>query len=131
MIYVDSSVFISYLFAVDDNHARAQELLGNIPVDEMLASYSVVGEVLTVGSQRYDRAVTLSFIQYMFKEQWRCVREDADTLDRTFQIFQTITQKNISWVDCYSVAVMQSMGVRQIATFDKDFKKLKTVLYDF
>jgi predicted nucleic acid-binding protein len=54
----------------------------------------------------------------------KIVSESKEILEDTKRIFGQMSQKDISWVDCYSVAIMRHFGITEILTFDPHFKKL-------
>ena len=56
-VFTDSSAYLSALILHDPNNKRALEVLASIKTnkEEIITSHAVLGEVLTVASQKYDR----------------------------------------------------------------------------
>ena len=123
MIFIDTSVYIGILNPFDSNHAKAGEFLGLLTQEDLITSYAVLGEVLTVGSMRYNRQAAIDFVKEIFKSTTRIVSENDELRNKAFKIFQVIKDKDISWVDCYSFAIIDHYKIEKVFSFDKDFKK--------
>lgn len=88
-----------------------------------MTSQAVLGELLTVGSMRYDKELTIEFVEAILQSNTRVVLEKYNLIKRAFSIFKSIKSKNISWVDCFSFAIIEKFKIQKILTFDKDFKR--------
>lgn len=125
MIFIDSSFYLSIFRKNDSNHEKAINWWRTIPDDaQKMTSQAILGEVLTVGSQRYDRRLTIAFVEEIHAGNTTIMLETASLVARTWEIFKEITKKDISWVDCYSLAIIQTYKIEMVLTFDKDFQKL-------
>lgn len=125
MIFIDSSYYLSILRKNDSNHEKAIDWWRSIPDDaRKMTSQAILGEVLTVGSQRYDRRLTIAFVEEIQSSNTTIVFETASLVARTWEIFKEITKKDISWVDCYSWAIIQEYKIEAVLTFDRDFQRL-------
>lgn len=121
MIFIDASYYLSLLNSQDSNHKKAAEI-GLRHKDEVyVTSQAVLGEVLTVGSQRIDRKLTIKFIEEILKSQTRVILETKEFIDEAFLIFKEVESKNISWVDCYSLSIMKKLKIKEALSFDKHF----------
>jgi len=125
MIFIDSSAYIGILSPLDSNHKKALELSSQLIVREntVITSYAVLGEVLTVGSMRYNRAASIEFVKSIFESKTKIVSEDDVLIEKAFKIFQKINDKDVGWVDCYSFAIIEYYKIDKVFSFDKDFKK--------
>lgn len=127
MIFVDASYYISLLKPTDSNHERALVLAKQYEKEKLVTSQAVLGEVATVGSQRYNREATIAFIEGMLRAGTTTIMlERQDFVDRAWEIFKEVKKKDVSWVDCYSRAIIESYTIETVLTFDKDFQKLVT-----
>ena len=49
---------------------------------------------------------------------------DREIFDNAWQIFKEQKNTKLSFTDCTILAIMRNEGISNIATFDKDFKKI-------
>jgi len=128
MIFLDSSVIISYKIKDDVNNDKAVKIIKKImEYDRIVVSEYVFAEVVTVLSMQESlkaavdvgerlknaKEVEILKLEKLFEETWEIFREKG---------------KYLSFVDCSSIAIMKNMGIKKIATFDKDFKQIKNIV---
>ena len=123
MIFIDTSAYIGTLNPFDSNHEKAGEISGFLTKEDLITSYAVLGEVLTVGSMRYNRQAATDFVKEILKSKTKIVSENDELRDKAFRIFQEIKDKNIGWVDCCSFAIIEHYKIEKVFSFDRDFKK--------
>jgi predicted nucleic acid-binding protein len=124
MIFVDSSAYIGILNPLDNNHKKAVALSNLLTYEsQTITSYAVLGEVLTVGSMRYNRKASIDFVRNIFKSKTEIVSENDVLTKKAFKIFQEINDKDVGWVDCYSFAIIDHFKIEKVFSFDKDFRK--------
>lgn len=123
MIFIDASAYIGILSPFDSNHEKARKISGFLTEDDLITAHAILGEVLTVGSMRYNRQAAIDFVKEIFKSTTKIVSENDELRDKAFRIFQEIKDKDVSWVDCYSFAVIQHYKIEKVFSFDRDFKK--------
>ena len=102
MIFIDASFYLSLLNPNDSNHQKAIELSEQHKKGDYATSQSVLGEVLTVGSQRFDKSLTVEFVEEIFKSHTKIVLEKRELVKDAFNFFKSVKSKNVSWVDSYS-----------------------------
>lgn len=124
MIFIDASYYLSLLNSQDSNHKKAVETGLRYKNEVYITSQAVLGEVLTVGSQRIDKKLTISFVDEILKSRTRIILETKEYIDEAFLIFKRTESKNISWVDCYSLSIMKKLKIKEVLSFDKHFKQL-------
>lgn len=125
MIYIDASAYLAILLPSDINRKRAIEILEEISEQEkeLITSYAVLGEVLTVASQRYNRQAAIDFVSQIHRSKTKLVLETQQLVDEAMELFKIIKNKNVSWVDCYSFAIIKQYKIKTFFSFDDDFKK--------
>ena len=125
MIFIDASAYIGVLNPSDSNHAKALNLSNLFLTQEThtMTSYAVLGEVLTIGSMRYNRKASIDFVKGIFESKTTIVAENSELRKKAFKIFQDIKDKDVGWVDCYSFAIIDYYKIEKVFSFDKDFKK--------
>lgn len=125
MIFIDSSAYLAILKPQDSNRKKALSLVESVfsSKNELFTSYAILGEVLTVGSARHNRQAAVDFVKDTIESRTKIIFESKELLDRSFQIFQTIKDKDVGWVDCYSFAIIEVYKIKKVFSFDKDFKR--------
>lgn len=124
MIFIDASYYLSLLNSADSNHRKAIEVSLHHKNEVYVTSQAVLGEVLTVGSQRIDKDLTIEFVEEILKSRTRVVLETKEFVDEAFLLFKKTETKNISWVDCYSFSIMKKLKIKEALSFDRHFKQL-------
>lgn len=125
MIFVDASFYLSILQKNDSNHTKAVSWWKSFPDDvQKMTSQAILGEVLTVGSQRHDRRLTIAFVEKILAGNTNIVLETAPLVARSWEIFKKVTKKDVSWVDCYSAAIIEVYKIETVLTFDREFQQL-------
>ncbi len=125
MIFIDASSYLSSLLPKDPNLKKAVEIFTSIieSKEQLITSYAILGEVLTISSQRYDRQTGIKFVKDIFDGSTQVILEDDKLIQKTFKIFQEIKDKDVGWVDCYSFAIIEHYKIEKVFSFDRDFKK--------
>ena len=125
LIFVDSSAFTG-LYNPDDVHAdyalaiSEQLKQGN----HKLTTSSYIGsESLTGISQRAGKRRAVAFGEYIFGGSIPVVHIDKSLEQKSYKKFLTVTNKNISFVDCSCFVICDDLGITNVFTFDKHFAK--------
>lgn len=128
MIFVDASYYISLLKSTDSNHNNALAIAKEHGKAPKLTSQAVLGEVATVGSQRFSKEATIAFIEDILRGSTTTVLfETHELVTRAWEIFKGIPKKDVSWVDCYSLAIIEAYKIKMVLTFDKDLARLASM----
>ena len=90
MIFIDASYYLSLLNSQDSNHKEAVGIGLCHKNGVYITSQAVLGEVLTVGSQRIDKKLTIKFVEEILKSQTRVILETREYIDEAFLIFKKI-----------------------------------------
>ena len=124
-VFIDSSAYLSALMLHDPNNKRALEVLASIKTnkEEIITSHAVLGEVLTVASQKYDRNKGTKFVEDIYESGIDIILESSDLIKKALANFKKIKDKDVSWVDCYSFAIIEAYKIEKVFSFDRDFKK--------
>jgi len=123
----DSNYFIA-LFSPDDLlHERASHLVHLIAERTAIISNLVFAEIITVLSQQRGHDFAVQVGEYLLDSPFiTIIQLDQLHHQMTWKIFRNTHSKNISFVDCSTITVMQTEGLDTLVTFDTtDFKKLQ------
>lgn len=122
--FIDTSAYVSLLISSDSNHKNAIEWSKKLTHYQYITSQAVLGEVLTVGSMRFDKTATIHFVEKILQSSTLIVLEKRTLVAHAWKLFKKTQSKNISWVDCYSHAIIEELQISEVFTFDKGFRKL-------
>jgi predicted nucleic acid-binding protein len=120
-VFVDSGPLIALVDRGDPGHAHARSFFSRTRA-RLLTHVGVLGEAVTFVRYRFGhaparrigdhiragKAVTLLPIE---------LRDDVEG----WRWFLRYRDQRFSLVDCWSFAVMERLGIREVATFDRDF----------
>src|SRR3989344_852398 len=124
-IFIDSSFFVALLSENDSLNKRANELLGDLNARGFLTVTSnfVVSEVITVLSQRVDKQIAINFAQFVYySSNLDIIAVDRITELRALGYLKNIVSKNISFCDCATIAAMDLLRIKHLASFDNHFR---------
>lgn len=124
MIFIDTNFYVSLENKADSNHARAKEILTSlIPANpQFFTTNLILYETATVISLRVGREAVIYF-KDNFDPATRVLWLDKSTETKAWDLFKKVKDKNISFVDCYSFALLRELGIKEVLTFDRDFAK--------
>lgn len=127
MIFVDTSAWCALYVKRDANHAVARSFAAQFSDDVFTIDY-VIDETLTLFCARGEKTRALTFGHLVFEEkQIPFELVSPDDFIRAWSIFHSFRDKNWSFTDCASIAVMERLGIRQAFAFDHHFHQFGTV----
>ena len=122
-VFVDSSVYLALLDADDEHHREAIYLLTLLAEGRyrqftttvlLIESHALILSVL-------GRAQAARFLKDMEKSNTVVIRARAADENRAKQILFQYDDKDFSFADAISFAVMERLQIRLAFTFDRDF----------
>ena len=126
-VFIDSNYFIALYNPADTLHEKAKQIARQLLKDNphTVISNFVFLETVTVLSQKlgknYPRAAGEKLLQSS-----SFIVIDNQLQQKSWEIFQKTERKNISFVDCSTLAVMEFENITSLVSFDKtDFKPLQ------
>lgn len=126
-VYIDASAYLSLLNPHDSNHTSALHQAVSLNSHQYITTQAVLGEVLTVGAMRFDKKLTIKFVDKILGSHTIVILESPELVLEAWKIFKKVSSKNISWVDCFSQSVIQKYNIAEIFTFDTDFKRMQNM----
>lgn len=123
MIFIDTSFYIAIALSTDSNHKKALAQLVKIE-EETVTSEDVIKETLTIISQRLGKTASQDFYTDI-----RAISTIIPVTSEHYQAGLTLflsskTAKDISVIDCTSMAICKHLRIKNILTFDKHFRTL-------
>ncbi|MFN0140068.1 MAG: type II toxin-antitoxin system VapC family toxin [Pyrinomonadaceae bacterium] len=128
MIFVDTSAWFASIVPTDPNHDKAAEWLQSNNEVLFTTDY-IVDETLTLLRARGENRRAISLGTNFFDGQLAVVyRLSENDIARAWDVFQQFSDKEWSFTDCTSKAVMESSGITSAFAFDKHFTQFGVVV---
>jgi uncharacterized protein len=122
-VFVDSSVYLALLDADDEHHREATQIVHQLAQERyrqfttnvlLIESHALILSVL-------GRGRAAQFLKDMEESNTVVIRARAADEERAKQILFQYTDKDFSFADAISFAVMERLTIRLAFTFDRDF----------
>lgn len=125
-VFVDTSAFIALLDPRDDSHAQAvriEQSLAN-QAAHLVTTNFVLDETYTGLRGKIQHSAILRFRDSVRQSRQLNVMRITETLeDQAWEIFTRYHDKDFSFTDCTSFAVMQQLGITTAFAFDEHFEQ--------
>lgn len=127
MIFVDTGGWYASIVPTDPNHSAALNWLNHNSVPLFTTDY-IVDETLTLLRARGERQRALHFGLNCFEGNVAVVYHlTEDDVGLAWNIFEQFGDKDWSFTDCTSKAVMEKLGITSAFAFDRHFEQFATV----
>lgn len=127
-LFVDADFFCALYNRKDSQHDKAKQLAARIASSKfsLVTSNLVLFEVYTVLSQRAGKKVAVHFGERIREERpFLVVGVVPSFEERAWRVFKQIENKNVSFVDCASFAVIKRLKIKRVLSFDIHFKRFE------
>ena len=122
MIFVDSSFWIGYGMAADNRHAEALAVFAGHETSPLVTSNLVRGETWTFLRRRSGHAAAIDFLDRLDgAPRVELVRISRALEDEAVRWLRRHDEREYSFVDATSFALMRSLRIREAFAFDSDF----------
>ena len=122
MIFVDSSFWIGLGMPSDARHDDATSLYARYGHAPLLTSNLIRGETWTFLRRRSGHAAAVDFLDRLERSrQTRIVRVTERLEDEALAWLRRRDEREYSYVDATSFALMRSLRIREAFAFDGDF----------
>jgi len=121
VIFVDTSFWVAKIAANDANHEQATQLAREAS-DRLVTSNHVRGETWTFLNRRYGNAPAVGFVDAVARTvRLRVEFVSRDLEDEALRWLRQHDEREYSFVDATSFALMRSLRIREALAFDGDF----------
>lgn len=128
-LFVDSNYFIALSNPSDILHRDALEIATILEHEKpfLVISSFIFLEVVTVLAQKRGKDTGVETGAYLLTNTIiENIHIDDFLQKASWDIFQKIENKNVSFVDCSTIAVMKAEQINALLTFDRhDFQRLR------
>ncbi len=131
MIFIDTNVLVAYAVKKDVNHIKAEKIINLISAQKfgnMVISDYVFDETVTVTFARtksLEKAVTTG--NYI-TESIIILNTDESIFAEAWKIFKAQKGSMLNFTDCEILAVMSAYNINNLATFDKEFREIDSII---
>ena len=128
MIFVDTGAWFAAVPSDPDHSAASRWLAGN--TEPLLTTDYVVDETLTLLRVRGERTRALLLGEGFFNARLAEIYTlgEAD-IALAWEVFKRFDDKDWSFTDCASKAVIERLGIQQAFAFDHHFEHFGTVRF--
>jgi predicted nucleic acid-binding protein len=130
VIFLDSSAIIAFKNADDIHHKSAVQVferIANGEYGQAVITEFIFSEVVTVLLLRVDLETAAAAGRVLEEAEEISILSGSRLFEGGWRVFQEQKGTELSFVDASSIACMVERGIKFIATFDKDFKKVDGV----
>ncbi len=125
-VLLDADGTVAMISEDHPNHSKAllvRDKLKKSRANLYMSRY-VVAEVATVLSQRIGHQIAVGFLLELNQSETIHVIDTNNGLEReTQKVFSQQTSKNVSYVDCHNMVLVQQFKFDGIFSFDKHYVK--------
>ena len=122
MIFVDTSFWLALQLPRDCLHDEAASLITRVGRELLVTSNHVRGETWTFLRHRAWHAAAVAFLDALERtERLRLVFVDEDLENDALHWLRRHDEREYSFVDATSFALMRSLRIREAFAFDGDF----------
>jgi predicted nucleic acid-binding protein len=134
-IFIDTGIFAAFHNKRDENHARAREIVRRIVKAEFGATFTsdyIFDEAVTLALARTGSSAARGVGMMILGESSRpfatLLRVGQEEFRHSWALFGKYSSKGLNFTDCSSLALMETMGIEQMATFDSHFDGVTSVV---
>lgn len=123
-ILIDSDALVAIAKEDDSNHKKALKIAQNLKNDTLYITPFTIPEAATVISHKVSHAEAKRFLIEARARNLNEMLLNFEAVKLTDEIFLSQKTKGTSWVDCFNAAVVKSLDLDGIFSFDKFYKRL-------
>lgn len=123
-VFVDTSAFVALLHEAEAEHEQARAAIEHLISDRvpLFTSNFVFAETYTVLLTRVSRAVAVNWgRRFRLGSAIELVRVDEDVEEEAWEILESHEDKEWSYVDATSFALLEREGAAEAFAFDSHF----------
>ena len=123
-MFVDTGAWYALVDERDPSHAEALDLVEGAHA-ELITTNWVVGESLNLTRSRLGHRVAVTLgAELRVRPGIRIVRVGQKDEEEAWRLFQRYADKDFSFTDCTSFAVMRRLGLTRAFAFDRHFQQM-------
>ncbi|MFH1588141.1 MAG: PIN domain-containing protein [Candidatus Diapherotrites archaeon] len=127
-IFLDSGYLIALNDKRDKFHSKAFELgkkIDSEQFDEIFISEYVFDETTTFIAKKESPEKAILWGEKILDSKIELIYSNQEIFEKAWDLFKK--RKNLSFTDCAIIESMKANGIKNLATFDKEFKQFKEI----
>ena len=122
MIFVDTSFWVALTIQADRQHGEARELFAAHAEAALATSNQVQGETWTFVRRRFGHRASVAVVDRLERTpRLRILQVGRDDERDAWEWLRRRDEREYSYVDATSFALMRRAAIRDVLTFDRDF----------
>lgn len=122
MIFVDTSFWVALRNRRDSNHSLALQLFDDHASRGLVTSNHILGETWTCLRRKAGHAASVSFLDAVdHSRALRVLRVESNLEEEAIAWLRRHDEREYSFVDATSFALMRAFKIREALAFDGDF----------
>jgi predicted nucleic acid-binding protein len=130
MIILDSSFLVAFAVETDTNHLKAVKIMDDIVREKygrLCITDYIFDETVTVIFIKTKKLAKAVSVGNALKKSVEIIDVDKNSFEDAWNKFKRQKKTDFSFTDCTTLAVMEANEIKNIATFDEDFKMVKEI----
>src|SRR3989344_128094 len=122
-VFIDSNFWIALCSPNDTLHKKSRAIARRLKHEraDLVTSSDVIAETVTVLSMRAGRKIAIAAGELLVANPMlEIVHIEEELYLRAWDIFRATSKKDVGFVDCSILAVLQTMMIPTLVTFDCD-----------
>lgn len=130
MILLDTSFIVAYYNIRDENHSKAEDLMEDLEAGKY--------GTLCITDYIFDESTTVAFIRLkslsetvkigeLIRKSTGLLEVEKSDFEDAWDLFKKQEATAFSFTDCSTLIMMKENNIKNIATFDEDFLKVKGI----
>jgi predicted nucleic acid-binding protein len=126
LIFADTSYWIALFDRKDQNHKCSVKLSVGLKSSRIIVSDFVVFETITfLNTSVKNHSLAMLFLDFIYEQDNIEVIEIGSELkEKSLQVFKDYYDKDFSFTDCSSFALMAFLSIKNAVSFDKHFSQI-------
>jgi len=124
-LLIDADAFVALNDKKDSNYQKATKISEFITISKaaLFTSDPAFGEAITVISENVGLKKAVEFAEEILKSKIEIIEVDPRLRRDALEIFKKQRSKNTRFTDCVNMAILEREGLKEIFSFDSDYKK--------
>jgi len=124
VIFVDTGALFAAANAKDKDHQKAKDFLTKLAEEKviLLVTNFIIAEIYTLMLRKIGRDEAIEYVEKL-RNTAEIERVSEEDESKAWQIILRYQDKDFSYVDAASFAVMERLGIRDAFSFDEHFEQ--------
>ena len=129
-VFVDTGAWFAAAVPWDANHAAAIAWFAKNPLPLVTTDY-IIDETLTLLRARDENRRAIAFGARFFAGEVAAIHYvTPEDIEAAWRVFRGFHDKEWSFTDCASKAIIEQLGCRRAVAFDEHFRQFGSVLVE-